>query len=61
MGSLDTPTTVGGGDVLIDITRVPLEKLAGLESAQLRRLTERFAREAAEPSSGTLYSFGSFI
>lgn len=61
MGSLDTPTPVGGGDVLIDITQVPLEKLGSLESAQLRRLTERFTREASEPSPGTLYSFGSFI
>jgi hypothetical protein len=61
MGSPDTPTSVVDGDVLIDITRVPLEKLADLESAQLRKLAERFQQEAAKPSTETLFSFGSFI
>jgi FXSXX-COOH protein len=36
-------------DLLIDVTRIPLEKLAQIDSAVLRRAVERVRREAEDP------------
>lgn len=56
-----TSTPTGGGSGLIDVTRVPLEKLATLDSAPLRRLLERLTEEAERPTAEPLFNFGSVV
>jgi FXSXX-COOH protein len=61
MGSPETSTPLGGGSGLIDVTRVPLEKLATLDSAPLRRLLERLTEEAERPTAEPLFAFQSVV
>jgi FXSXX-COOH protein len=60
MERLDTSTPVGGGNALIDVTRVRLEELATLDSAPLRRLLERLTEQAGRPAE-PLFAFQSAV
>ncbi|MEV6348783.1 FxSxx-COOH cyclophane-containing RiPP peptide [Actinoplanes sp. NPDC051851] len=55
MGSTDT------GSNLIDITRVPLEDLADLESPALRRVISALAEEARRPEPEHPFDFSSAV
>lgn len=61
MESLDTSTPAGGGEGLIDVTKVPLEQLSKLDSAALRALIERLEEEAKRPTAEPLFAFSSNI
>ncbi|WP_063775564.1 MULTISPECIES: FxSxx-COOH cyclophane-containing RiPP peptide [Actinoplanes] len=57
MTSRDTP--VVGGSVLLDITDIPLERLAELESPSLSRLMDELVAQSEQPE--TSFGFSSSI